>query len=206
MNDPSNKNLILDEFKDVILNDKEITQLFSEWESYDSSVAQFIRDCVAHDLNILEMKRLAIARGLTNKEVLLAYKVDQKVRTCIWNKYFNKDATECAVQQNKNSIKYMEDCLTKPPSFIKDYVGTPDCSPEDTARICYERLLEHHVKSQATEEELQLILKSPKYTVMYAMNIMTDSYRRQHEQQIYEGAIKAPYWWGVYQNWFRSPR
>lgn len=217
MSNKYNKNKILDEIGNIRLDDATIVALFNEInEGKNSEAAQFVMDCVSCELDILQMKRLANARNLSNKEVLLAYKMSRlmptKESSCWPNSWADNKPTKFLNIQS-GDIKTIHSLLSPDNAYdnihkayvkkvdkcceVKNENFHDDASPE---RV-YHKALSKRSMLDPSKEQLSILANSPQYAALYCINVLN----RRHDA-LELAIMRDRYWWQVYQNWVNAPK
>lgn len=222
MSNKYNKNKILDEIGNISLDDATIVALFNEInEGKNSEAAQFVMDCVSCELDILQMKRLANARNLSNKEVLLAYKMSRLMTTkessCwanSWTDLINKQSEfikKSNINKNTNikSINFFSPDNAYD-NIHKAYVKKVDeCCEVNNVYSCdntspervYDKALSKRKMLEPSKEQLSILANSPQYAALYCINVLN----RRHDA-LELAIMRDRYWWQVYQNWINAPK
>lgn len=199
-----NKNKILDEIGNAYLDDDTIVSLFNQiYDNKKSVIAQYVLDCLSCELNILQMKRLAVVRNLSNNEVLLAYNI-----SCLWNSLHAKESNNWSLSSIvKKKSQHINNLINKDVfsnntcNINKMHAKQEHCKDENYPEKIYDAALSGRKALEPTSEQLSILCQSPEYAALYCINVLN------RKNDILELAImKDPYWWQVYQNWTNAPK
>lgn len=223
MLNPDKKKQVQNELADAPqLDAPRLEQLFADlYAIQDKEVARFIKDCLACNLGIMDMKRLALIRGFTsNKEVLLAYEIANgnsrdafshwiKTAPIIWKNDAcdNKGTSKSKFKDFKDYLNVLNKTYinTQSENLSSNKPALLGSDNEEMARIAYEfcyfiNKKEPYIGLNKMLDLEEVIKQSPKYSFLYACNVLEAPWPEAEKSIQRDG-----FWWGKYTSLFKKP-